>query len=234
MKIKINNYEINTKDLTTLFPPSKYIITQMKLNTSVINLYSAMSFEPYERYIKRFWAILYNTKYLIVYDDPNDADNPLVKKAVSFAFKKGITVFYRSRENCNSGLKPSYTELVRQTSTFFHLPGGNVEYMGSYYTEAPEEHKYKVIPERTKERIKRYIRYYEITYPVTEYDWYIAFKQVVYYHKNKIPFAFDKNLYYICPECKELVRRDDKHNHICYCEIPTKRTHMDYVLNGEL
>lgn len=233
MKIQINNYFINTKDLTTLFPPSKYILAQKNSGVSVINLYSAMSFEPFQRYISRFWAILYNTKYLIIYDDPDITDNNLVKKAVSFAFKNGITVFYRSRENCLSGLSPAYTELTKQNNIYHSRPNNQYDYMGSYYTEAPENKKFPKVKDTAKAKLRRYFTYYDITRPETEYDWYLAAKQIIFYTKNKIPTAFDKNNYYICPECKELILRGTEEEHICYCEIVPERTHMDYLLNGE-
>ena len=229
----INNYEINTKELTTLFPPSKYIIAQRNAGCSVINLYSAMSMESYENYIKRFWAILYNTKYLIIYDDPDSTDNSLVKKAVSFAFKNGITVFFRQRNNCMEHVTPMYSELTKQTNKYVSRAGDEYEYIGSYYTEAPEQLKYKVISDRSKSKIRRFIKYYDITYPVTEYDWFIAYRQILYYHKNKIPYAYDRNLYYRCRECGDLISRGTEEEHVCYCDIVPKRMHMDYIVNGD-
>ena len=105
--------------------------------------------------------------------------------------------------------------------------------MGSYYTETPEAKDFPIIEDRVKSRLRKYFTYYDITYPETEYDWYLAFKQVQYYYNNKIPFAYDRNKYYICPECKELILRGTEEEHICYCEIVPEKTHMDYILNGE-
>lgn len=233
MKINLSNYEIDTKDLTALFPPSKYIIPQKKAGCSVINLYSALSGVPYERYIKAFWAILYNSKYIIIYDDPETTDNSLVKKAVNFAFKNSITVFYRKRSNCISGFTPEYEELTKQINRYHSLPGNNYQYIGSNYLTVEEQPKFKKLQDKTKNKLRKYIKYYDMPYPETEYEWYLIKKQLVYYLQNKIQPAYDRNLYYICPECKELIRRGTEEEHICYCEIAPQMTHMDYILNGE-
>lgn len=233
MKLKINNYEIETKDLVTLFPPSKYIINQRKTGVSVITNYDPKSYIPYQNYLKRFWAVLYNTKYMIIYDDPDFTTNNLLQKAVKHAFKHGTTVFFRTRDNCNSGFTPVYTELTKENNIFHSRPGKVYDYIGSYYTDTEYITKFPKVKETGKLKLKKFITYYELTYPETELDWYLAYTQIKYYLENKIPTAYDKNLYYRCPECGELVRRGTEDEHICYCEVAPMRVHMDYVVNGE-
>lgn len=88
------------------------------------------------------------------------------------------------------------------------------------------------IPEARKDKMKRYIKYYELDYPETEPEWVEIFHQLAYYIKNKIDYAFDSNQYYICEECGELVSRGNEELHCCYCDIPVERTKIDYLVNG--
>lgn len=235
MKINLSNYSVNTDEVMSIYPPAKYQNAQKLSGCTVVPEYLTGYYKPYHISVKQTWARIYNNidkiKYIIIYDEPNDIR--LIQNIVHYAFKQGITVFYRQRSNCEAGLKPVYTELSGEKNVYHSRPGNQYDYLGSYYTETPEKHSFKVISDITKAKLKKYFTYYEITYPETEYDWYLAFKQIKYYYKNRIPFAFDKNKYHICPECKELILRGTEEEHICYCDIVPERTHMDYILNGE-
>ena len=87
------------------------------------------------------------------------------------------------------------------------------------------------LSEAKKDKIKRLIKYYELDYPETEPEWVEIFHQLAYYIKNRIHFAFDKNRYYRCKECRELVLRGSEH--CCYCDLPVPMTKMDYIVNGD-
>lgn len=232
MKKQINNYTIDTKDLIIIFPPKKYVSSLKLTGATVIEQYDPMTFESFANYMKRFWRGVYNHKYMIVYEDPDNTTEQLIKKAVSCAFKKSITVFFRELSNCKEGFTPQYTELIKQNNIYHSKTRGQYEYMGSYYTAAPEKLEFKVLSNQDKEHLKRYIKYYDITYPETEYDWYLAKEQIDYYLANEFDYGFDSNLYYICEQCGDLVRRDTEH--VCYCDIPYKRTKLEYLINGEV
>ena len=234
MKIKINNYELNTNEILSIYPPSKYIGDQERLGCDVVNQYNTTySGFTYHTSVKYLWAKVYSSKakYYIIYDDPDE--DRKIQNIVSYAFKQGITVFFRTRSNCTAGLTPVYSELVKQTNIYHSRPGNQYDYMGSYYTEAPENKDFPIIKDITKNKLKKFITYYDITYPETEYDWYLAARQIKFYLKNKIPTAYDKNLYYRCRECGELVRRGTASEHICYCDVAPKRLHIEYLLNGD-
>lgn len=86
------------------------------------------------------------------------------------------------------------------------------------------------IPEDRKAKMRRYITYYDLEMPRTEPEWVNTYHQLAFYIRNKIDYAFDTNQYEICKECGELVHRGIEH--ICYCEIPEKRTKIDILVNG--
>ena len=86
------------------------------------------------------------------------------------------------------------------------------------------------IPEDRKAKMRRFIRYYDLEMPRTEPEWVNTYHQLAFYIRNKIDYAFDTNQYEICKECGELVHRGVEH--ICYCEIPEKRTKIDILVNG--
>jgi len=110
------------------------------------------------------------------------------------------------------------------------------------------------IPEDRKLKMIKYIKYYDLDMPQTEPEWVTTFHQLSYYIKNNIGFeepeyteeelikidnyqmskddtyGYDTNRYYICKECGELVHRGTEH--CCYCDIPTPRTKIDYIVNG--
>lgn len=86
------------------------------------------------------------------------------------------------------------------------------------------------IPEDRKAKMRRFIKYYDLEMPRTEPEWVNTYHQLAFYIRNKIDYAFDTNQYEICKECGELVHRGSEH--ICYCEIPEKRTKMDILVNG--
>lgn len=112
------------------------------------------------------------------------------------------------------------------------------------------------IPEDRKDKMKRYIKYYELDYPETEPEWVEVFHQLAYYIKNNIgykepeytpeeqalidsyqmdkevTYGYDNNRYYICEECGELINRGTEELHCCYCDIPVPRTKEDYLVNG--
>lgn len=92
----------------------------------------------------------------------------------------------------------------------------------------------KRLPDERKAKMRKYLRYYEIDIPQTEPEWIEAFEQLAFYIRNKIPYSFDENLYYICPECGELIRRGTEEEHICFAEISPAKVHMDYIVNGEM
>lgn len=93
-----------------------------------------------------------------------------------------------------------------------------------------ELYKGQRISDDRKAKMRKYIRYYDLEMPRTEPEWVETFHQLAYYIRNNIDYAFDKNLYEICEECGELVRRGTEH--VCYCELPEKRTKMDILVNG--
>lgn len=93
--------------------------------------------------------------------------------------------------------------------------------------------RFQRVPEKQKDKLRKYIKYYELPYPQTEAEWTNTYFYIKYLRENDIPYSFDQNLYYICPECDELIRRGTEEEHICYTDIAPKRTHLDYVLNGE-
>lgn len=110
------------------------------------------------------------------------------------------------------------------------------------------------VPEHRKAELLKQIKYYELDIPQTEPEWVRAFHQVAYYIRNgigleqpeytedeqnlidnyqmekELTYGYDTNRYYICKECGELVRRGTEH--VCYCELPEKRTKMDILVNG--
>ena len=86
------------------------------------------------------------------------------------------------------------------------------------------------IPEDRKAKMRRFIKYYDLEMPRTEPEWVNTYHQLAFYIRNKIDYAFDTNQYEICEECGELVHRGVEH--ICYCEIPEKRTKIDILVNG--
>lgn len=86
------------------------------------------------------------------------------------------------------------------------------------------------IPEDRKAKMRRFIRYYDLEMPRTEPEWVNTYHQLAFYIRNKIDYAFDTNQYEICKKCGELVHRGVEH--ICYCEIPEKRTKIDILVNG--
>ena len=96
------------------------------------------------------------------------------------------------------------------------------------YTE--EVYEGQRIPEERKAKMMKYIKYYDLEMPQSEPEWVNMYHQLAFYIRNKIDYAFDTNLYYICEECGALVRRGSEH--ICYCEIPEKRTKIDILVNG--
>lgn len=242
MKKQINNYSVNTNEILSIYPPKKYVCSQINAGCSVIEEYKENFYgQIYHTSIKYLWSKIYSKdktfKYFIVYDDPDE--DRKIQNVVRYAFKNGITVFFRERSNCEAGLTPVYSELIKQHSIYHRRPGDTYDYMGSYYTAAPEKLEFKVLSNQDKEHLKRYIKYYDITYPETEYDWYLAKEQIDYYQHNGIKYMTkkgkliyqDNNLYYICKECGDLVRRDTEH--VCYCDIPYKRTKLEYLINGE-
>lgn len=93
-----------------------------------------------------------------------------------------------------------------------------------------ELYKGQRIPEDRKAKMRKYIRYYDLDMPKTEPEWVEVYHQLAYYIRNKIDYAFDTNQYTVCEECGELVRRGTEH--ICYCELPEKRTKLDILVNG--
>lgn len=91
----------------------------------------------------------------------------------------------------------------------------------------------KRISEERKIKMTKYIRYYQLELPKTEAEWYNTFKQLEFYIKNNVEYSFDKNLYYICKECGELIRRGTEEEHVCYCDLVPEKTTIDYIINGE-
>lgn len=245
MKIQINNYSVNTNEILSIYPPKKYIYSQINAGCSVVEEYKENFYgQIYHTSIKYLWNKIYSKdrtfKYFIVYDDPDE--DRKIQNVVRYAFKNGITVFFRERSNCEAGLTPVYSELVKQNSIYHRRPGDTYDYMGSYYTEAPDNGDFPLIDDKTKAKIRRYIVYYDITRPETEYDWYLAYEQVKYYQDNNMDYIDeegeliyqDKNLYTICKECGELIHRGTEEEHVCYCDIVPKRLKMDYIVNGEV
>lgn len=235
MKINLSNYSVNTNEVVSVYPPSKYTEAQKRVGCKVIPEYLSGYYGIYHISVKQTWGMIYNLKnikYMIVYEDPDNTDQKIIKNIVHYAFKKGITVFYRQKSNCDSGLKPHYIELTKENNIYHSLPGGRYTYIGSNY-EDTELKTVKHLPEQKKNKLRKYLRYYEIETPQDEIEWVETFEVIRYYIKNKMPFAFDRNRYRVCPECKELVLRGTEEEHICYCDIVPEKTHMDYILNGE-
>ena len=76
----------------------------------------------------------------------------------------------------------------------------------------------KRISEERKIKMTKYIRYYQLDLPKTEAEWYNTFQQIAFYIKNNVEYSFDKNLYYICDKCGELIRRGTEEEHVCWCD----------------
>lgn len=91
----------------------------------------------------------------------------------------------------------------------------------------------KRISEERKIKMTKYIRYYQLDLPKTEAEWYNTYQQIVFYIKNDVEYSFDKNLYYICDKCGELIRRGTEEEHVCWCDLAPAKTAVDYIINGE-
>lgn len=207
----------------TLYPPTKYIISQEKAGCKVLHSQVTK---------KQIWWTIYNNAKrdtLIIYDDPESST--FIRNVVHKALAQGITVYYRSRANCNTNLNPVYEEIIKEK-----LIKTKDKTTFSVYTLNPIPQEEDItFSEQEKAKLRRYIRYYELELPQnpTTAEWYNIGIQIKYYINNKIPYAYDRNLYYICEECGELIRRGTEDEHICYCDIAPQKTHLDYLINGD-
>lgn len=87
----------------------------------------------------------------------------------------------------------------------------------------------KSLSQAEKDELSFEIKYYDLEYPQSEAEWSLVKDTIAFYKKNNIPYAFDKNQYYICPECKSLAKLDM--THICFDE-EHKYDKLDYIVNG--
>ena len=208
--MKINNYEFKPNKIATLFAPYKYHSAQKQVGCTVITS------------TKQAWYILYNQSLeaIIIYSDPDD--NVFIRNVCKYALDNNIKVFYRA--NCIPGIAPSYEEITAERPIFH-----NKQYITSNF-DSVSQVEVQPLDDRTKNKLRLFIKYYDLDYPTNETEWHMIHETVKYYSDNKIEFSFDENTHYLCEDCGELVLRGTKHT--CYYDEPIKRTKIDYLVNG--
>ena len=87
----------------------------------------------------------------------------------------------------------------------------------------------QVLSQAEKDTLSYKLKYYDLDYPHSEAEWMLVKEQVAFYEKNNIDYAFDRNQFYICPECKALARIDLPHE--CFNETH-EYNKLDYIVNG--
>lgn len=213
--LKINENEFAANEIATINTPEEKTRNLRRLGVNVIaNTIKALKFATNSDTIS----------CIIFYGNPNN-----YFKSILDDTREDIQIYIKTNNNYQRYLQTPKTARDRYLD--------KKEYRETAHTARLENIEARTnrarIPEERKAKMRKYLRYYELDIPQTEPEWVEAFEQLAFYIKNKIPYSFDTNLYYICPECGELIRRGTEEEHICYAEIAPKRVHMDYVINNE-
>lgn len=224
MKIKLNNYEYDTKKVISYLPPKDYVSDLVSAGFKVITAKSL-------NYYKVLWACLYKKlkpyKAVIIYTSPDVSGQ--IKGVVEYCMQHNIDVFYRA--NCIPGVKPSYEEFIASQTVFYNE---KPSYTLLKTTDAVKDsliyHYHEHTTEETQATLIKYLNYYDIELPQSDIEWVMIKQQIDYYLEHDIEYSFDKSQRYICPECGALAYYNLEH--ICYDYTEEERTKLDYIVNG--
>ncbi len=190
--------------------------TQRRMGINVIaNTVKALRFASIAEYIT----------CVIHYGFPK---TPFIQDILNNAVYNGKDVYYRVE---NNNIKYEPTE-PKKTARDRYIEKQEYKQQAHTARVSQIEDRYHGarVPEDRKLKMMKYIRYYELDMPKTEPEWVETFHQLSYYIRNDIDYAFDKNQYFICEDCGDLVHRGTEH--ACYYELPEPRTKIDYLVNG--
>lgn len=107
-----------------------------------------------------------------------------------------------------------------------------------YFTNEPDlsieqqivqDNNIQYLTQAEKDSLSFELKYYDLDYPRSEAEWSLVKETIEFYKKNNIPYAFDTNQFYICPDCKHLARIDTPHE--CFNEMH-EYNKLDYIVNG--
>lgn len=186
---------------------------------------------------------------LVIYESPaqNDADISELKSSSAYNAQKDYTtpvgfitrvaldnhikVFYRVNSKRfieYTGYKPVYEEHCGQYKVHHYQYITN-DVQPTIEQEIAQSNSLQVLSQAEKDSLSYKLKYYDLDYPHSEAEWMLVKEQVEFYEKNNIDYSFDKNQFYICPECKGLARIDESHE--CFSEIH-EYNKLDYIVNG--
>lgn len=236
--MKILNYEFDNKAICTINYPEDKIRKQRQIGiTNIVpvtkenfikRVYGAAGADYIEcilvngKISDRLAEILTNIYYKNAKSEQWDSS---LKKMVKIQDNKEFKhIFYKHEDKWHKFIPDA------EITTLDKRKEAKISTQVAVDQHTEEVFKGQRIPEDRKAKMRRFIKYYDLEMPRTEPEWVNTYHQLAFYIRNKINYAFDTNQYEICKECGELVHRGVEH--ICYCEIPEKRTRMDVLVNG--
>ena len=244
-KLILNNNEYVASEIVTINPPMNKVNEQKRKGITVVGGYGKLPT------IKALKYATTNPKFtcIIYYGYPK---SKFIQDILNAATYENKDVYYKVQDSVfvYTATEPKPTARDKYIA--------KQEYKQQAHTARLEHLEYiyqgQRVTEEQKNKMKRYIKYYELELPESEIEWVEMLHQLRYYIKNKLiceepeytseeqalidsyqmekdmTYGFDTNRYYICEECGELVLRNTEHT--CYYDEPIKRTKLDYIVNG--
>lgn len=230
MKIEIANSDYTYEEIGVINTPESKEKTLRKLGMNVLKTMKAIGYMLSKTTIKAV-VIYSNTQ------KKTHLSEKLIEKLMSTEHVAKYSANYAGRryfiffEDTREYKEIIFSEEQRKKERIAERKEDSLENYISL--ELDRIYEGKRISEERKIKMTKYIRYYQLELPKTEAEWYNTFKQLEFYIKNNVEYSFDKNLYYICQECGELIRRGTEEEHVCYCDLVPVKTNIDYIINGE-
>lgn len=250
MSITINNQQFEVNRIGSYRPSEALASAQSKLGAVILNYCSKSQYESAIRALQKDNSAIQtlrnknarnaayfiltknytvNIQALIIYASPTADSN--IGNVVRLALDNNVKVFQRTASN-------KYIEYIAYKACYEEACGKHYFSFHQYITAdhvitneqlIVNDNNLKPLSQAEKDQLSFELKYYDLDYPQSEAEWSLMKETIAFYKKNNIPYAFDTNQFYICPECKGLARLDMTHE--CFNEIH-EYNKLDYIVNG--
>lgn len=250
MSITINNQQFEANRIGSYRPSEALATAQSKLGAVILDHCSKSQYDSAIRALQKDNSAIqklraknaHNAAYFILTKNPNLNIHALIIYAspsadsnignvVRLALDNNVKVFQRTSSK-------KYIEYIAYKACYEEACGRRYFSFHQYLTAdnvvtneqlIANNHDLKPLSQAEKDSLSYELKYYDLDYPHSEAEWSLAKETIAFYKKNNIPYAFDTNQFYICPDCKHLARIDTPHE--CFNETH-EYNKLDYIVNG--